>query len=160
MAAKNICECENPPGGTTECDINQTAYCIVQDGKVRHICVTPKGENNRRQLVSVFAFVTGKKPKRPDVLTYRMLDILRQGRYQDRTEDVIVNFNLPFYLRDFLDGFDGGASGKGRGPEGPIRPAPAPSRRRIATKTKHGKSISNKKVNVKKKLSRKARHLR
>lgn len=121
MAVRNTCQCENPPGGITECDISQTAYCIVKDGVARHVCVTPQGHDPVQQLKSVYYFVTGDVIG--DVsLTPSMIEFFLGGRYQDYVQDRVVTFNLPSYLKDFLSGLDKGSSGSGGTPVEPDRP--------------------------------------
>ncbi|WP_221220723.1 hypothetical protein [Variovorax sp. Sphag1AA] len=41
MATKNICDCPLPPGGEARCDIDQAAFCIVDEaGTIKTSCLS------------------------------------------------------------------------------------------------------------------------
>lgn len=47
MPVRNICNCDNPPGGVQVCDPHQIAVCGTIDGVVYRDCITP----NRGMMV-------------------------------------------------------------------------------------------------------------
>ena len=117
MAAKNICECENPPGGAAVCEPEQTAFCVVKNGVPRQYCKTPSGRNNEEKLKFIFTSITGVKVPRRNSLPTTVISFLKGDRYVTGM-GTIITFKLPFYLRDYLDGMDD----KWRGDEPPFEP--------------------------------------
>lgn len=63
IAADNIAECNDPPGGRIACEDTQAAFCKVVQGKVDGYCKTPPKNLADRDEVSAWALseATGER---------------------------------------------------------------------------------------------------
>jgi hypothetical protein len=100
MPVRRSCDCENPPGGRVDCDENQMAVCIVENGVVRSRgCHTPVTIDDALALVNwALSVITGKQ-RHPaqEILPERLLGLAR-GRMEfdgDAGGVRIVTFSLP-----------------------------------------------------------------
>lgn len=96
------CTCPDPPGGTTMCEENQIAFCIVQNGKAVQRCVTPIPARNSLELVNwVLSIITGMKKSVDSPVNPYEINILKSGRYE--MGEIQATFSLPVSVTDAIE---------------------------------------------------------
>jgi hypothetical protein len=95
MPVKNICDCDNPPGGQAVCEPHQMAVCLVLKGVARRECLSPPRTGNRLTLINwAWTQVDGVPRPSNAVIHSAQLGILKTGKLV-RNDGAIVNFALP-----------------------------------------------------------------
>ncbi len=89
------CNCPNPPGGGTECALDQLAICRVVNGTCRGECHDPPQGLSRDQVRSwAYGVITGSGHTPYVPLAPHEDRILDQGVYRTVTAEE-VRFSLP-----------------------------------------------------------------
>jgi hypothetical protein len=108
MPVKNTCKCEDPPGGTVECEPDQLALCIVRQGVAQKGCMDPPDDlrdlaaltrgQSLRYLNWALSQITGEIRRLRDPISNEDYFILAQGSYQNIQTGAVVTFSLPAKL--------------------------------------------------------------
>jgi hypothetical protein len=100
MPVKNICECNNPPGGRAVCEPHQMAVCGIINGVVRRECLDPPSGGTPAMLVNwALDQISGRSPGANAQITGRDLETLVRGTHSAPNGD-IVNFVAPPQIID------------------------------------------------------------
>jgi hypothetical protein len=100
MPVKNICECNNPPGGRAVCEPHQMAVCGVINGVVRRECLDPPSGGTPTTLVNwALSQISGQSRGANAQITGGDLETLVRGTHSAPSGD-IVNFVLPPQIID------------------------------------------------------------
>ena len=96
MPVKNVCHCDNPPGGGGECEHDQLSICRNDGSDCRHECRTrPARVSTEAELKSwAFEVITGKASRGPGGLTASEQALIRSGRYVS-PDGTVHTFELP-----------------------------------------------------------------
>jgi hypothetical protein len=94
MPVKNICPCDNPPGGSVECEPNQMAICSVQNGVATRQCLNPVGPEAIELVNWAISKITGQIRNGDTDISMVELVMLLGKRYKS-PRGVVVNFTLP-----------------------------------------------------------------
>lgn len=105
MPVKNICNCNNPPGGTVVCEPDQLAICIVNNGIAQRECIDSPDDlrdlssltpgERVRYLNWALSNITGEIRRLSSSISNEDLAILSQGHYHNDATGDIVTFSLP-----------------------------------------------------------------
>lgn len=121
MPVKNICECENPPGGQIVCEPYQMAICGVIHGVVRRECLDPPSGVSPVALANwALSQISGVDLSMRSIVTENDLSTLISGTFVSPNEQ-IVNFTIPDEMKMMLhlimhkarERDEGSASGSG-----------------------------------------------
>jgi hypothetical protein len=147
MPVKNRCQCPQPPGGIVECEPNQVAMCIIENGNARHVCASPPSGSDATKITWLYQTITGI-PKAADEISTVDRITLASGFFM-RDNGISVNFSLTEEIKNILRNWDNDERGSNRGgtpnpvaPRGPSQPG-----RRQKTKKK-GAPVRAKKSGV------------
>ena len=121
MPVKNTCKCEDPPGGTVECEPDQLAICIVRNGVAQKGCMDPPDDlrdlaaltagQSRRYFNWALTQITGQLRWSSNPISNEDIAILAQGSYQNLVTGDVVTFSLPAELTLPSPGSASGSSG-------------------------------------------------
>lgn len=103
MPVKNICYCDNPPGGSITCEPHQLAICGVIRGQVRRECADPPQGAPPVSLVNWTLNKLSEETRHLDQpITEGDIRLLRQGHglFKGETD---VQFILPESVLRALD---------------------------------------------------------
>ncbi|CAH1044900.1 hypothetical protein HPTD01_3378 [Halomonas sp. TD01] len=116
MPVKNICDCDNPPGGQITCEPHQMAVCGVIDGVVRRECVDPpSGPNTPTELANwALTQIVGRWRLGDQTVSTVDLYTLEAGAYRAPNGDS-VNFVLPTHLQEAVRELLSTGTGSGAG---------------------------------------------
>jgi hypothetical protein len=105
MPVKNICQCDNPPGGDVLCEPDQLAICIVNNGVAKRECmdapddlgdlVNLTRQQTIRYLNWALSHITGQIRLLSSPISSQDRAILSQGRYDNAVTGDVVTFSLP-----------------------------------------------------------------
>lgn len=95
MPVKNVCDCDNPPGGQARCEPHQMAVCRAVAGQCLTECRDPPRNAISRIEIEAWAYavITGERVVSP--LPRAARAILARGRYVNPDTGEVVTFTLP-----------------------------------------------------------------
>ncbi len=105
MPVRNVCECDNPPGGTVACEPHQMAICIVKDGVARGECLDPPdtGDDGETSLANwALAQVSGDYRSAETRIPLSALAVLFEGKF-DRATGEVVTFSIPESVSEAIE---------------------------------------------------------
>jgi hypothetical protein len=110
MAIKNICKCDDPPGGSIECEPHQMAVCGIINGAERRVCEDPPSGGSPENLVNWALSIISGESRQPNMpIGADDLYSLKQGHAAIRGA-TNVKFTLPQSIIKAIDELESKAS--------------------------------------------------
>ncbi len=97
MPIRNVCHCDQPPGGGGDCDPSQLAICRASGSSCIHECHSPPAslQAAERRVWCLDKVLGGKSLQSAGLTRHQAAFVLRSGRYVDLDAGTTVTFTLP-----------------------------------------------------------------
>ena len=102
MAVKNICDCDNPPGGRVVCEPHQMAVCGFINGVEVRECFDPPSGGPASLIVNwALGKILGAQRAPNDPISATDIPMLTQEKYISLNGE-LVKFKLPQQVSDAM----------------------------------------------------------